>query len=134
MSMDVQTDSSIGNADKTKDQNKDLAASKINSFELLGLTEQGTSLRDIRVAFHKKSRLYHPDAGGKVEDFLNLKRAFDILCHPLKREAIGALPLFKRPLLRIKPSMSKTASQLFENLSVLQERLKKTSSGNGGAY
>lgn len=112
--------------------NRPDSVGKISAFELLGLMEDSVSLRDIKTAFHNKSRLHHPDAGGKVEDFLNLKRAYDILSHPLKRETMGSVPLFRRPLLRIKPSMSRATSQLFENLSVLQGQIKKKSAAGGG--
>lgn len=95
----------------------------LNAYEILGLkiTSTGDELKE---AYYRKARIYHPDQGGNAEDFIALKTAFEILNDERRRPFMGTRPLFKRPKVRVQPSLSKTTSQLFENLALLEEKLK----------
>ncbi|NPB09366.1 MAG: J domain-containing protein [Thermodesulfobacteria bacterium] len=48
-------------------------------YQVLGIKPEA-GLAEIRRAFREKARLLHPDAGGEVERFLELKRSYEILC------------------------------------------------------
>ncbi len=48
-------------------------------YEVLGIKPEA-GLAEIRRAFREKARLLHPDAGGEVERFLELKRSYELLC------------------------------------------------------
>jgi curved DNA-binding protein CbpA len=100
----------------------------VNAYEILEMNES-SSTSDIRLAYKKKAKLYHPDQGGNVDDFLNLRRALEILEDENKRALLGSEKLFRKPLLRIWPSMSGGAQQLFENLETLATQLKQLKGG-----
>ncbi|DAZ94798.1 TPA: hypothetical protein N0F65_002411 [Lagenidium giganteum] len=55
-------------------------------YEILGL-EPGADERQVAKAYKKKSLLHHPDRGGDVQKFLELKHARDTLLDPKKKEA-----------------------------------------------
>jgi curved DNA-binding protein CbpA len=57
---------------------------KFNLYEILGVSKD-TLMDDIKKAFKTRSKELHPDKGGNPEDFANLKKAFDILMDPAKR-------------------------------------------------
>lgn len=95
----------------------------MNAYEILGVSNDVTP-EELKDAFYRKAKIYHPDQGGSAEDFIALKKAFELLSNPSKRTFMGTRPLFKRPTVRVKPSMSEATSQLFENLAMLEDRLK----------
>ncbi|MDB5038360.1 MAG: DnaJ domain [Bacteriovoracaceae bacterium] len=97
---------------------------KINAYEILEIEELASS-ETIQAAFYEKAKIYHPDRGGKVEDFLKIKRASEILLDPSQRNFLGARKLFEQPLLRIQPSMNPSLNQLLKNLDVVKEQLKE---------
>lgn len=47
-------------------------------YNTLGLS-YGASKEEIKKAFHKLAHIHHPDKGGKLEDFLKVKNAYDAL-------------------------------------------------------
>lgn len=47
-----------------------------NAMELLGLNEGFTS-NDVKKAYRRLSKIHHPDVGGKQENFIKLKKAYD---------------------------------------------------------
>jgi curved DNA-binding protein CbpA len=57
---------------------------EFNPYTILGV-DKNTSDEDIKKAYKSRSKELHPDKGGKAEDFANLKKAFDILTDPAKR-------------------------------------------------
>lgn len=56
----------------------------MNPYEVLGVGTAATS-DDLRKAYRDKARRAHPDAGGKREDFDELKLAYDVLSDPDRR-------------------------------------------------
>uniref|UniRef100_K3WH91 J domain-containing protein n=1 Tax=Globisporangium ultimum (strain ATCC 200006 / CBS 805.95 / DAOM BR144) TaxID=431595 RepID=K3WH91_GLOUD len=54
-------------------------------YEILGL-EAAADEKEVARAYKKKSLLHHPDRGGDVKKFLELKHARDILLDPKKKE------------------------------------------------
>jgi curved DNA-binding protein CbpA len=94
----------------------------VNSYELLDLNEHA-SFEEIRSAYFQKAKLYHPDRGGKTEDFLNIKRAHDILTNPSERSFLGSLKRFQRPLMRIEPSRHPNLDLLLRNLDAVKDRI-----------
>lgn len=95
----------------------------VNAYEMLGISSSAT-LEEIRSAYRTKALLFHPDRGGKVEGFLSLKRAYQILVDPHLRELMGEYKQFERLPLRIQPSLSSATTILFENIQRLQDKLK----------
>jgi curved DNA-binding protein CbpA len=95
----------------------------VTAFEVLGLMPDASE-EEIQTAYYRKAKIYHPDLGGSAEDFLEIKRAYDILSNSSKRELLGSRPMFMQPLIRLRPSLSASTSQLFENLSTLSAELK----------
>jgi len=95
----------------------------VNAYEILGLVTSA-SLEDVRSAFRAKALLFHPDHGGKVETFLVIKKAYEILIDSDLRERIGELKQFDRVPLRLQPSLSSATTTLFENIQHLQGKLK----------
>ncbi len=65
----------------------------MSAYQFLGVSEEA-SLKDIARAYHRKARLYHPDVGGKLEDFIQLKKAYEILVNPNTRQYLGDFPGF----------------------------------------
>jgi curved DNA-binding protein CbpA len=61
-----------------------MADKDFDPYAIMGVDKQ-TSDEDIKKAYKTLSKKLHPDAGGKAEDFANLKKAFDILTDPAKR-------------------------------------------------
>jgi DnaJ-class molecular chaperone len=57
---------------------------EFNPYGILGV-DKSTSLDDIKKAYKAKSKELHPDHGGNAEDFANMKKAFDILTDPARR-------------------------------------------------
>jgi curved DNA-binding protein CbpA len=95
----------------------------LNAYELMGV-DQKITLEELKEAFRRKARIYHPDQGGNAEDFIELKKAFELLSDPQKRTFMATRPMFKRPTVRLQPSLSQSTSQLFENLALLEDQLK----------
>ncbi|GAB9466416.1 DNA damage-inducible protein [Globisporangium polare] len=54
-------------------------------YEILGL-EAASDEKQVARAYKKKSLLHHPDRGGDVKKFLELKHARDVLLDPKKKE------------------------------------------------
>ena len=52
-----------------------------NYYNIIGVTSSATS-DDIKAGYRRKLIVTHPDKGGTQEDFLRLKRAFDVLNDP----------------------------------------------------
>ena len=51
---------------------------KFNPYKILGVKADAT-VSDIRIAFNKKAKKLHPDAGGDQEKFCEARKAYDIL-------------------------------------------------------
>ena len=47
-----------------------------NAVKLLGLPE-GFTANDVKKAYRRLSKIHHPDVGGKQENFIKLKKAYD---------------------------------------------------------
>jgi len=58
---------------------------KFNPYEILGVAKNATT-ENIKKIFKEKCKKLHPDHGGNLEDFTNLKKAFDILMDSSKRK------------------------------------------------
>jgi curved DNA-binding protein CbpA len=56
----------------------------VDLYSVLGVSRDA-DLKTIRRAFRKKVRATHPDGGGSVEAFNELKTAYDVLSDPLRR-------------------------------------------------
>ncbi len=56
----------------------------VDLYSILGVARDA-DIRTIRRAFRKKVRSTHPDGGGSVEAFNELKAAYDILSDPIRR-------------------------------------------------
>lgn len=92
-----------------------------NAFEHLDVTE--TSLpAEIRSSYYRKAQMYHPDHGGKAEEFLSIKKAFDFLMNPKLRDSMGHIRMFKRLRIRLQPSLNRGLQQLIENLESVEKR------------
>jgi DnaJ-class molecular chaperone len=61
-----------------------MADQEFNPYEILGVNKD-TPIDGIKKQYKFRSKELHPDAGGSSEDFANLKKAFDILMDPAKR-------------------------------------------------
>jgi curved DNA-binding protein CbpA len=57
---------------------------EFDPYAILGV-DKNTTDDGIKKAYKTRSKELHPDAGGNAEDFANLKKAFDILTDPAKR-------------------------------------------------
>jgi curved DNA-binding protein CbpA len=53
-------------------------------YKTLGLTPQA-SPKEIKSAFRKLSKAYHPDKGGSTELFCEINQAYQVLSDPLQR-------------------------------------------------
>ena len=49
-----------------------------NPYEVLGVA-QNSNQSEIRKAYRRKVLISHPDAGGTIEDFYTLQKAYEIL-------------------------------------------------------
>src|SRR5258708_7569922 len=58
------------------------------AFAALGLAP-GASPADVRIAYLRLSRRLHPDAGGEVAAFVDLKTAFDVAMDYARKEPCG---------------------------------------------
>lgn len=83
----------------------------INAYEVLGITPPADS-EMVKRAYRKRCLDLHPDHSGRVEDFIELKRAYQLLMHPEKRAHLGTLRIFSPHLL----NASTTRDQKFEEL------------------
>jgi len=90
----------------------------MNAYEILGVEEE-TSMENLREAYHRIAREVHPDAGGTVEEFLNLQKAYEILKSDERRELLGGMRIFKRRKLRSPLNLSEQVMQYYENLEAL---------------
>ncbi len=95
----------------------------VNAYEILGLTTEAT-IDEIRTAYRNKAQIYHPDKGGQAEHFVAIQKAYEILSNENTREFIGRLCQFDRLPLRIQPSLSDATAQLFQNINLLDKKLK----------
>ena len=55
-------------------------------YKILGI-DKGASEAEIKTAYRKKAKATHPDAGGEVETFQEVAKAFHILSDPQRRIA-----------------------------------------------
>lgn len=95
----------------------------ISAYELLGVSE-AASVEEIRAAFHERAMRFHPDRGGKLEYFLRIQRSYEILSHEDLRSRLGTVQQFEKLPLRLQPSLSRSTTVLFENLTILEDQLK----------
>lgn len=95
---------------------------KISAYEFLHVSVSATP-EEIRQAYLSKAKLYHPDRGGTVEDFLNLKRAYEILSCPNLREILGEQPQLHKPSFRIQPSAKSNIDLLMRNLEAVRDKI-----------
>jgi curved DNA-binding protein CbpA len=56
-----------------------------NLYDILGASKDAT-MDQIKAAFKKKAKAYHPDQGGNQDDFIKLKKASKVLLNPHKRK------------------------------------------------
>lgn len=54
-------------------------------YDILGVSKDATA-DEIKKAYHKLARQYHPDAGGDEEKFKEINAAYEVLSDPKKRE------------------------------------------------
>jgi curved DNA-binding protein CbpA len=60
----------------------------IDAYQILGVNESA-GFEEIQSAYRREVLLHHPDRGGEIEDFLSVKKAFDLLSDENKRELLG---------------------------------------------
>lgn len=73
-----------------------------NAFEILGLEDSVSDTQIIRRAYKTQARLFHPDraGSGRSQDFVAIKKAYEILQSPTDRVRLGRVPLFPDHLRR----------------------------------
>lgn len=59
-------------------------------YHLLGVS-QNASKEEIKIAYRKLAKEYHPDSGGSNKDFIRLKKAFDTLYNDVARSEYDKL-------------------------------------------
>lgn len=98
----------------------------ITAYEVLGVSKE-SSLEEIKSHFRRRLPLYHPDrcSGRELRDYLDYRRAYDILRDPLRREKMADLPLFGDHLRYRADEIRPELRQFFENLAAVQEDIKK---------
>jgi DnaJ-class molecular chaperone len=101
----------------------------ISAYEVLGVYPE-SSEEQIRSHFRKRLPLFHPDLrrDRDTRDYLDYRRAYDILKDSEKRLKMGELPLFGDHLRFRSGEIQPELRQLFENLTQVQNRLDKTGS------
>ena len=62
-------------------------------YDVLGV-KRDASDKEIKDAFHKLARKYHPDAGGDAEKFKEISEAYETLSNPEKRKEYDQLLMF----------------------------------------
>ena len=62
-----------------------MAAKQRNYYDILGVSKDATS-DEIKKAYRKLARKYHPDTGGDEEKFKEVNMAYEVLSDPKKRE------------------------------------------------
>ena len=80
-----------------------------NYYEILGVAP-GSTEAEIRDAYHKLARKYHPDFGGDGERFDEINEAYRFLSDKVKRLALDA-QLRVRPARRPAPQPAQNAAQ-----------------------
>lgn len=58
----------------------------MNPWKILGVHRKSTDI-EIEASFKVLCRKYHPDAGGRPEDFIQVKKAYDVLKNSKVRRA-----------------------------------------------
>lgn len=95
------------------------------AYEILEVAPSA-SAEDIKAAYYRKAKVYHPDTGGKVEDFLAIQRAYHILSNEKTRELLGRQKKFDRLSMRLQPSsMESNLSVLLQNIDALRDKIQK---------
>jgi hypothetical protein len=102
--------------------------SQSNAYEVLGVLPTA-SLREIKEAFRKRSQLFHPDRGGRVDQIMVIVKAYNRLRLSDTREALGLICDLNSLPLRICPSLSRATSTLFENISLLHQQIEMKRQG-----
>ena len=69
---------------------------EFNPYEVLGVQVDATA-EDIKNAYREKSKEAHPDTGGSEDEFTRLKKAFDILSDPKKRNLYDKYGVYTLP-------------------------------------
>lgn len=57
----------------------------IDPYEMLGLSREADGAA-IKLAYRKRAKTAHPDAGGDVDAFARLTRSYELLCDPVRRK------------------------------------------------
>lgn len=97
----------------------------ITAYELLGITKEASD-EQIQQAYHRMAFRLHPDRVGNelLEEFLSVKRAYDILMDPQRRACMAELPLFREIRWKLEPHLTPATQQMFENVMELEDEIK----------
>ena len=82
---------------------------KFNPYEILEVDKEASN-EDIKKAYKELSKKAHPDTGGSDDEFSKLKKAFDILTDPIKRNFYNEYEV--ENIIDIETEAKLTASQI----------------------
>lgn len=98
---------------------------RCSAYDFLDL-DPGFSAEELKQAYWRKARLYHPDGGvfHNEEVFQNLRRAYELLLNEHTRETVGHRRIFSLEMLVPPRVCDETTQLVLENLLAV-ERLQK---------
>ncbi len=96
-------------------------------YSLLKIS-QGSSAKEIKTAYRRLARIYHPDTGGDHTAFLEIRTAYETLIDPERRKPydlkLSRTPFKGEPFRRIVPVLKSGPVDVFDDLvDVLSRRL-----------